>query len=725
MPYGFTFRSMISIAALTVSVSYSSGQKPIAHYQFDNNAIDFSGNRNNGTIIGGVSSAEDRFGNACGALYFNGKDGYIEVPSSPSLETPYNAFSVTCWFKIENSPSSPGKRWLTLVCKGNSPTETPDNPQYRVQSLQLQNESTISINTDFTENDKDFKNHLFEYGRWSFYALVYDGNFVKTFINGNEVWSFPYSKTFSQNNTPLHIAKDIPGSTEFFCGSLDDLRIYNFPLNGQQLNSIFHEIPTTNYQDEFELECPPNATAYTAKDNCSAQFAFKKPTVEANCGKVLVQQIEGLPSGSDFSLGDNYITFIAQGATKYKSACTFHVTVIDKYAPEITCPSDTTITITIANENEKVFDFSVPEAKDNCSVKSVVQIAGVNSGASFPLGTTQQKFQATDKSGNISECSYNVKVVKSAAPVTKITTKCPKDIVKPNDPAKCGASVIYEMPTVSGSDKASVVLVNGYESGNFFDVGETVNTYKGMSSEGVENKCSFKVTVKDNEKPNLVCPSDTVIILNTGETATNYQYDLPTATDNCGVDTILLLSGIASGNRFPTGTTTNTIKAIDLYGNYTVCSFNVTVKALQNTPLVKKITIQKPNHIENDSVYFEHELTFNNCVITVVIYDDGEEDNDTVSLYYNNKLIVDKQMIMLKANHSIIKALVLNPDEPNVLISKALNTGKVGPNTLKIEFFEGNLTKDERQLKKKKPFAVKILHSKPGLAGAIKLKCNL
>lgn len=104
------------------------------------------------------------------------------------------------------------------------------------------------------------------------------------------------------------------------------------------------------------------------------------------------------------------------------------------------------------------------------------------------------------------------------------------------------------------------------------------------------------------------------------------------------------------------------------------------------------------------------------------MYDDGEEDNDTVSLYYNNKLIVDRQMIMLKANHSIIKALVLNPDEPNVLISKALNTGKVGPNTLKIEFFEGNLTKDERQLKKKKTVCSKNTAFKTRLGRGYKIK---
>jgi hypothetical protein len=107
------------------------------------------------------------------------------------------------------------------------------------------------------------------------------------------------------------------------------------------------------------------------------------------------------------------------------------------------------------------------------------------------------------------------------------------------------------------------------------------------------------------------------------------------------------------------------------------------------------------------------------------MYDDGEEDNDTISLYYNGKIIVDRQMILLKKNEPIIKVLVLNPDQLNLLVSKAWNVGKVPPNTLKIEFYEGNLTRDLKKIKRKKPVVVKVIHSKPGLAGAIKLQCKL
>jgi len=140
-------------------------QNPIANYKFDNEASDVSGYNNNGKIFGGVSATEDRFGNPCGALNYNGVDGYIEVPSSPSLENVTNQFSASCWFKIHKNPSI-NLNWLTLFCKAINNVEAPDNPQYRVQILQSLQQSTISINSDFTEMDNNFISHLFEYDKW-------------------------------------------------------------------------------------------------------------------------------------------------------------------------------------------------------------------------------------------------------------------------------------------------------------------------------------------------------------------------------------------------------------------------------------------------------------------------------------------------------------------------------------------------------------------------------
>lgn len=54
-------------------------------------------------------------------------------------------------------------------------------------------------------------------------------------------------------------------------------------------------------------------------------------------------------------------------------------------------------------------------------------------------------------------------------------------------------------------------------------------------------------------------------------------YTNPTATDNCSVQSVFLLSGLSSGSTFPQGTTLNTWRAVDNSGRSSTCSFTVTV----------------------------------------------------------------------------------------------------------------------------------------------------
>ena len=147
--------SFIIIFSLSKTISFS--QNLIEYYPFDNNVKDISGNNNNGIIYGDLKPAIDRFGNYCGALFFNGVNGYIEVPNSKSLTSISNKISVTCWLKLEKNQTHPLDKWLTLICKGQEIIETNINPQYRVQIFQSDKQSTISVNTEFTEFDNNFK----------------------------------------------------------------------------------------------------------------------------------------------------------------------------------------------------------------------------------------------------------------------------------------------------------------------------------------------------------------------------------------------------------------------------------------------------------------------------------------------------------------------------------------------------------------------------------------
>ena len=722
----------------------------IAFYPFDNNATDRSGNYNNGQIIGGVQPSVDRYGNSCGALHFNGVDAYIEVPNSQSLQSPYNSITVAAWFKMEKNPSLPEQvKWLSLICKGNIPYEdkvVDDNPQYRVQTIQRTdiNQSLISVSTAFTKYDDDFRSHLFEFDRWIFYALVYDGNNVQVFQDGNKVWEYPYSKPFSTNNLPMHIAKDIPGSTEYFCGSLDDLRIYNRPLAYSEIQSLFNDKTGSGFTDGFFLAPHENVTASTEKGNCSTHVNYTEPTATVNCGTVDLQLVNGPASGSVFNSGRTVVNYLATASSGKQQMCSFSVTIKDNEPPTINCPANMKVKCE-PGKTTALVNYPIPLAKDNCPNVTAELISGIPSNSDFPVGETKMKFRATDNSGNVSDCSFLITVEKETPIVIPVaptptpsvtptltpsvttdtwTFKCPQDIVVNNNAGKCGAIVDYTPPTVSGGTGATVSLTEGKERNSMFNVGSTLNRFSAKDAT-TEKTCSFTVKVLDAENPVITCPADTIIYVSDNENGFAFPYQLPKSTDNCRVESVKMIDGMKSAEVFPLGATNVTYKATDASGNASNCSFTVLVKQQMKEPVAELPQKLNTNlKLGNDTIQYEYSVKSKSCTLTAFIYDDSQEDNDSVSVIFNDKIIVDYQMIKIKDHGMIKRVLNLQPGKSNHLIAKAWNNGTQWINTMRIDIYEGEIENEKRDLKKATPVASKVLHSKPGTAGAIVLKCN-
>ncbi len=73
--------------------------------------------------------------------------------------------------------------------------------------------------------------------------------------------------------------------------------------------------------------------------------------------------------------------------------------------------------------------------------------------------------------------------------------------------------------------------------------------------------------------------------------------------------------------------------------------------------------------------------------IKVDLYDDGEIDNDIVSVYFNKNLLVDKKSLTATA-HSF--TLTLEPGKTNELVLFAENLGSIPPNTALMVITDGN-----------------------------------
>ncbi len=586
---------------------FSNAQLPkrglIAYYPFDNtSAADKSGNGNNGNISGGVKHGYDRFGNSCGAIDFDGVSGFISVPNSNSLQSPEDEFSVSAWIKMKPG-RTPNIKWITLICKGVESKETDNNPHYRIQALEGP-QSTVSMNTDFTE----YWTQKLNFDIWYFYTQVYDGNEVAVYLDGQKVWNFAYNKRLTPNNAPVEIGRDIPGSTEFFSGSMDELRIFNKGLTASEVSALYNDQTGATFSNRFDMTVPANIVTKTDAGKCFAKVNYTEPKVIADCGTASVQKVAGPSSGSSFQVGRTPLSFVATNDVGEQLSATYYVEVQDAEPPTLTCPSD--ILVKCGNdESSKNVDYNLPKANDNCGNATVEVVSGLASGSSFPLGVSNIKLKATDASGNVAECSFKVTVEKDKPAAVQQTPPPPPPVVdkpKPTPPpppppvvdntppsitclkditADCAqgqsfAKVDYMRPLATkGGKSITVKLIAGYESGSNFPIGSTIVKFEAVDELGNRNECFFKVTVLcTTDEFRLKCTDDTRKNNDAGKCGAAVTYTAPEIIGS-GNPVITQIDGEKSGSIFKVGTTDNTFKA-SLNGVTKSCSF--TVKVLDN-----------------------------------------------------------------------------------------------------------------------------------------------
>ncbi len=87
-------------------------------------------------------------------------------------------------------------------------------------------------------------------------------------------------------------------------------------------------------------------------------------------------------------------------------------------------------------------------------------------------------------------------------------------------------------------------------------------------------------------------------------------------------------------------------------------------------------------------------ITVNHSIVEIRIYDDGAIDNDTVSVYYDNKLIISRARL---TDQAIIAHITVDPSEhPHQLVMVAENLGDIPPNTSLMVVNDGDKKYEER-----------------------------
>ncbi|MDZ7848276.1 MAG: HYR domain-containing protein [Owenweeksia sp.] len=197
----------------------------------------------------------------------------------------------------------------------------------------------------------------------------------------------------------------------------------------------------------------------------------------------------------------------------------------------------------------------------------VSRVAGPATGAIFPVGTTTVSYQATDASGNLSTCFFDITVLDTAGPAAIC-----QDITLLLNSQGQASITAADIDAGSFASCGSVSLSASPSNFNYSDLGANNVTLTATDSQGRNSTCQAVVTIPDTVPLVINCPGNISVNNDPGSCGAVVNFNL-TAT---GVGTNIT-SSHNTGDYFSIGTTTVSATATNTANQTVNCSFDVTV----------------------------------------------------------------------------------------------------------------------------------------------------
>jgi hypothetical protein len=222
--------SFSAARAYCVPGDTSTCNPPIGEWRFDEKqgttARDTSGNNNTGTLINNPQWVMGKIG---GALNFDGVNNYVQINHSSSLGI--TNFSITAWIRYNSAPQAGQNKYII-----NRGVENANSTNYYLYYDGTNNRYTIGFYNGSTWRDFHHPTSV-DVNTWYYLTATYNGSEVKFFINGTQLFSTPETGTPYIGGTQIiRIGQNrYLTSTDYFNGSIDDVRIYNYARTPTQI----------------------------------------------------------------------------------------------------------------------------------------------------------------------------------------------------------------------------------------------------------------------------------------------------------------------------------------------------------------------------------------------------------------------------------------------------------------------------------------------------------
>jgi hypothetical protein len=289
---------------------------------------------------------------------------------------------------------------------------------------------------------------------------------------------------------------------------------------------------------------------FEATSSAGAVIAYSAAAVDETDGPV---PVSCAPANTAVrNLGTHAVTCTATDAAGNVGELVFNVSVEDTTAPVIALPADV---MAEATGTTSAVAIGTATADDHY-LATLVNDAP----ASFPLGTTEVTWTATDTSGNEATAVQAVTVVDTTPP----------DLTAPPDVGAEATALATPVAigTAAASDIFGVTISNDAPAG--FALGTTIVTWTAVDDNGNSSTATQQVTVTDTTPPGIVAPADILAEAN----GTESLLDPGTASATDIFDVVITNDAPAT---YPLGTTIVTWTATDTSGNSASATQSVTV----------------------------------------------------------------------------------------------------------------------------------------------------
>ena len=209
----------------------------VAHYEFENNVDDSSGNELHGTIVGDPGFAEGPPGFGM-ALDLDGDGDYVDCGNPPEFSIT-EQISFAYWIKVRAFDAD----WNTVIAKGDD--------SWR---------SSRAGTNNFMEAAVGGTSGNYLYGvtpvddeQWHHVGAVYDGSTFKIYVDGELDASEESTGQIAVSTYNVYIGENSQATGRFWNGLIDDVVIFNRALTaGEILYLTGERAPSVLFAEDFE-----------------------------------------------------------------------------------------------------------------------------------------------------------------------------------------------------------------------------------------------------------------------------------------------------------------------------------------------------------------------------------------------------------------------------------------------------------------------------------------